>query len=53
MSKTEKAREDYNLDDLKLMEGTGAMMTAVLKDRIEDKKWVVVTGWTPHWKFAR
>jgi len=53
MSKTEKALEDYDLDNFELMEGTGAMMTAVLKDRIKDNKWVVVTGWTPHWKFAR
>jgi glycine betaine/proline transport system substrate-binding protein len=52
MSKTEKALEEYDLD-LKLMEGTGAMMTAILADRIKNNEWVVVTGWTPHWKFAR
>jgi len=53
MSKTEQAMEKYGLDDFKLMEGTGAMMTAVLKERIESDEWVVVTGWTPHWKFVR
>lgn len=53
MSKTEKVIKDYGLDKFKLMEGTGAMMTAVLGDRIKNKEWVVVTGWTPHWKFAR
>lgn len=53
MSKTEKALEAYNMDDMKLMEGSGAMMTAVLQDRIKNNEWVVVTGWTPHWKFAR
>ena len=52
MSKTEKALEEYDLD-LKLMEGTGAMMTAILADRIKNNQFVVVTGWTPHWKFAR
>jgi glycine betaine/proline transport system substrate-binding protein len=52
MSKTEKAVEEYGLD-LKLMEGTGAMMTAILADRIKNNEWAVVTGWTPHWKFAR
>ena len=53
MSKTEKVLDDYNMDEMELMEGSGATMTAVLKDRIEDNKWVVVTGWTPHWKFAK
>jgi glycine betaine/proline transport system substrate-binding protein len=53
MSKTEKVIEDYKLDKMELMEGAGAMMTAVLKDRIKNKEWVVVTGWTPHWKFGR
>lgn len=53
MSKTEKALEAYNLDKFQLMEGSGATMTAELSNRIKDNKWVVVTGWTPHWKFAR
>jgi glycine betaine/proline transport system substrate-binding protein len=53
MSKTEKAIKEYGLTKFELMEGTGAMMTAVLKDKIQKKKWVAVTGWTPHWKFAR
>ncbi|ACV69555.1 glycine betaine ABC transporter substrate-binding protein [Desulfohalobium retbaense] len=53
MSATEEAVEEYNMDNIELMEGSGATMTAVLKNRIEDKEWVVVTGWTPHWKFAK
>jgi len=53
MSMTEKTIEEYNLDDFELMEGTGGIMTAVLKDKIKNKEWVVVTGWTPHWKFSR
>ncbi len=35
------------------MEGSGATMTAVLKNNVEDKKPVVVTAWSPHWKFSR
>lgn len=53
MSKTELAMKEYNLNKFELMEGTGAIMTAVLKDKIKNNEWVVVTGWTPHWKFAR
>ncbi|AHF05181.1 glycine/betaine ABC transporter substrate-binding protein [Marichromatium purpuratum 984] len=53
MKKTELAMEAYGIDQLDLVESTGAIMTAVLGDAIEDGDWVVVTGWTPHWKFAR
>ena len=53
MSKTEKIIQEYGLQKFELMEGTGAIMTAVLNDKIKKKEWVAVTGWTPHWKFAR
>jgi glycine betaine/proline transport system substrate-binding protein len=53
MSKTEKTIEEYGLTKFELMEGTGGIMTAVLKNKIKKKEWVAVTGWTPHWKFAR
>lgn len=53
MSKTEKVIKDYDLGRIKLLEGSGATMTAALDDAIKNKQWVVVTGWTPHWKFAR
>jgi glycine betaine/proline transport system substrate-binding protein len=53
MSKTELAIEKYNLSNFKLLEGSGATMTAVLADAIRENRWVVVTGWTPHWKFDR
>ncbi|QTA86956.1 glycine betaine ABC transporter substrate-binding protein [Desulfonema magnum] len=53
MSTTEKALKAYKLDKFKLMEGSGATMCAELGNRIKSKQWVVVTGWTPHWKFAR
>ena len=52
MSKTEQVLDDYGITDLKLVEGTGPIMTAVLGNAIDKKEWVVVTGWTPHWKFA-
>ncbi len=53
MSKSELALEEYNLNNMELVSSTGPMMTAELKDRYDDKKWVVVTGWVPHWKFAK
>ena len=28
-------------------------MAAALQDAIKNHEWVVVTGWTPHWMFAR
>ncbi|MGD2082441.1 MAG: glycine betaine ABC transporter substrate-binding protein [Chromatiales bacterium] len=52
MSKTEKVIDAYGLD-LKLIEGSGATMTAALADAIDNDRWIVVTGWTPHWMFAR
>lgn len=53
MSKTEKVLKSYGIDNMELIEGSGATMTAALSDAIKNKKWVVVTGWTPHWKFAK
>lgn len=52
MGATEKAIEEYNLD-IELLPGSGPVMTATLKDAIENEEPVVVTGWKPHWKFAR
>jgi glycine betaine/proline transport system substrate-binding protein len=53
MSKTETVMESYGLDKYKLVEGSGATMTAALKNAIDTQSWIVVTGWTPHWKFSR
>ncbi len=52
MAATDNAIEEYGLD-YELMEGSGATMTAALKQAIDNKEWVAVTGWTPHWMFAR
>ncbi|WP_069680482.1 glycine betaine ABC transporter substrate-binding protein [Clostridium taeniosporum] len=52
MKTTNKVIKDYGLD-LELMEGSGATMTAMLKKAEDEKTPIVVTGWKPHWKFAR
>ncbi|GAB7022241.1 glycine betaine ABC transporter substrate-binding protein [Salidesulfovibrio brasiliensis] len=53
MQQAENAIEQYGLEDkMELIDSTGAMMTAALKDSIRRNEWVVVTGWTPHWKWG-
>ena len=52
MAITQKAVDSYKLP-LKLMDGSGATMTAALKSAIDTKQWIVVTGWTPHWMWSR
>lgn len=52
MKKSENAIKDYGLN-FELIEGSGATMTAALADAVKNNKWVVVTGWSPHWMFGR
>jgi len=52
MAATDNALVEYGLD-YEVMEGSGATMTASLKQAIENNEWVVITGWAPHWMFAR
>ncbi|UZP80807.1 glycine betaine ABC transporter substrate-binding protein [Paenibacillus polymyxa] len=51
MKLTAKAMNDYGLSDWKLLESSGAAMTATLDKDIKAKQPIVVTGWTPHWMF--
>lgn len=52
MGLTQKVIKQYKLP-LKLVAGSGATMTAALKDAIDNQQWIVVPGWTPHWMWAR
>lgn len=52
MKATEQAIKDYNLD-FELQSSSSAGMAAALKKAEGNKDWIVVTGWTPHWKFAK
>ncbi len=52
MQATERAIEQYGLD-FNLITGSGPAMTAALNKAISNEDPIIVTGWTPHWKFAR
>ncbi|WP_163833117.1 glycine betaine ABC transporter substrate-binding protein [Spartinivicinus ruber] len=52
MKKTHQAITEYGLN-YQVIEGSGATMTKALSTAINSNKPIVVTGWTPHWKFAK
>lgn len=52
MSTTETALTEYGLGNFELQDSSDAAMTVVLGEKYKANEWVVVTGWTPHWKFA-
>jgi len=53
MIKTEQAIKDYGLDGYKLQASSGAAMIAELTRAEEKKESIAVTGWVPHWMFAK
>lgn len=53
MKASAKAIEDYGLTDWKLIEGSGAAMTATLAKAIKKEEPIIITGWTPHWMFSK
>lgn len=52
MNETERVIRDYPID-MTLKPSSGSTMVAFLQKSIENKEWIVVTGWTPHWMFSR
>ncbi|HEX5419982.1 MAG TPA: glycine betaine ABC transporter substrate-binding protein [Gammaproteobacteria bacterium] len=52
MEKTGQAIDAYDLD-YHLVQSSGPAMTAALEQAIERREPIVVTGWQPHWMFAR
>lgn len=53
MGKAEQALEAYGLEQFRLISGSDSTMSTVLGKAIRERRWIAVTGWTPHWKFAR
>ncbi|MFP4428891.1 MAG: glycine betaine ABC transporter substrate-binding protein [Desulfovermiculus sp.] len=55
MQASEEAMDVYGLSDAgyELISSSGSGMTAALKRAIKKEDWIVATGWSPHWKFAR
>ncbi len=53
MKATSQALKDYGLTDWKLVEGSSTAMTAALDRAYKAKKPIIITGWTPHWMFAK
>lgn len=53
MGLTEEVVDSYELQEMDIQSGSGATMTAALASAIQNEENIVVTGWTPHWKFAR
>ncbi|ATW25905.1 hypothetical protein DCMF_14990 [Candidatus Formimonas warabiya] len=49
---TQKAIKEYGLD-FRLITSSSPEMVEKLKNAIDRKEWIVVTGWSPHWKFAK
>lgn len=53
MAAAARAINDYGLQDWTLLEGSGTAMTAALATAYKNKEPIIVTGWTPHWMFAK
>lgn len=52
MKTTDKVIKDYGLN-YELSQGSEAAMLATLDKAYKANKWLVVTGWSPHWMFSK
>ncbi|MBM6618973.1 glycine betaine ABC transporter substrate-binding protein [Bacillus suaedaesalsae] len=48
----ENVLPEYGLDDWEVVEGSGAAMAASLAKAYKNEDPIIVTGWSPHWKFS-
>lgn len=47
----ERALEDYDKEDWEVLASSSGAMVTELTQAINNEENIVVTGWTPHWKF--
>lgn len=52
MAATHTVLEEYDLEGWELIEASDAAMSAALRSAYNNQEPIIVTGWTPHWKFA-
>ena len=52
MKTTDKAIKDYALN-YEVAQSSEAAMLSTLDKAYKDKKWLVITGWSPHWMFSK
>lgn len=50
---SDKAIKAYGLHNYNLISASGVAMTVALARAERQHKWIVVTGWRPHWMFGR
>jgi len=54
MQVSKETIDGYGLDDdYRLITASSAAMTAALKRAIDNKEWIAVTAWSPHWMWER
>ncbi len=53
MMATAEAIPAYGLEGWTLLESSSAAMATELQSAYDDQKPIIVTGWTPHWKFGK
>ncbi len=52
MKASQAAIDDLDLG-VNLVQGSEAAMMAALDNAVKENKWVAITGWSPHWMFAK
>ena len=54
MQVSKETIDGYGLDDdYRLITASSAAMTAALKRAIDNREWIAVTAWSPHWMWER
>lgn len=53
MEAADRAIDDYELEKWSVTSGSDAAMTAALQRAYKNEEPIIVTGWSPHWKFAK